>query len=219
MPSTSRHTPHVGADPAALWRLFALDQAEPAATADHLEPDRGGADGGAGDRPEYWVQHLRNTVDFQRGMAALMDEGPRVFMEMGPGRALSSLAQANGVPAAQVVQALRHPEQAMADDAWHIGTIARLWACGVAVDWEPVWAGARRNRVPLPTYAFQRKALFHRPRSSATAEEAQAPVCPGRGHGPTGAGSRIGGPSFCRRSRHCGTGLRPRRRSWLVFLG
>lgn len=123
--------------------------------------------------PDYWVRHLRNTVDFQRGMAALMDE-PRVFMEMGPGRALSSLAQANGVPAAQVVQALRHPEQAMADDAWHIGTIARLWACGVAVDWEPIWAGARRNRVPLPTYAFQRKPYFIAP-GKAAAEEA-APV-------------------------------------------
>jgi len=49
--------------------------------------------------PEYWVQHLRNTVNFQPCMATLMATGPRVFVEMGPGRALSSLAQANGVPA------------------------------------------------------------------------------------------------------------------------
>lgn len=124
--------------------------------------------------PEYWVQHLRNTVDFQRGMAALKDT-PRVFMEMGPGRALSSLAQANGVPAGQVIAALRHPEQAMADDAWHIGTIARLWACGVAVDWEPIWAGGRRTRVPLPTYAFQRKPYFIQP-GKAAAEEAALPA-------------------------------------------
>ena len=99
---------------------------------------------------------------------------PRVFMEMGPGRALSSLAQANGVPSGQVVQALRHPEQAMADDAWHIGTIARLWACGVAVDWEPIWAGARRNRVPLPTYAFQRKPYFIAPGHAAAIHILQA---------------------------------------------
>ena len=44
--------------------------------------------------PEYWVQHLRNTVNFQPCMATLMADGPRVFMEMGPGRAMSSLAQA-----------------------------------------------------------------------------------------------------------------------------
>jgi len=127
--------------------------------------------------PDYWVQHLRNTVHFQPCMARLMADGPRVFMEMGPGRALSSLAQANGVPAGQIIAALRHPEQAMADDAWHIGTIARAWACGVAVDWGQIWAGARRNRVPLPSYAFQKKPYFIAPGKAQTAE---APALPAR---------------------------------------
>ncbi len=126
--------------------------------------------------PDYWVQHLRNTVNFQPCMASLMADGPRVYMEMGPGRALSSLAQANGVPAGQVIPALRHPEQAMADDAWHIGTIARLWACGVHVDWEQIWAGARRNRVVLPSYAFQKKPYFIEPGRAATVEAQALPA-------------------------------------------
>ena len=126
--------------------------------------------------PEYWVQHLRNTVNFQPCMATLMADGPRVFMEMGPGRALSSLAQANGVAAGQVIPALRHPEQAMADDAWHIGTIARAWACGVSVDWEQIWAGARRNRVVLPTYAFQKKPYFIAPGRAAEVEAQALPA-------------------------------------------
>lgn len=125
--------------------------------------------------PDYWVQHLRNTVNFQPCMATLMAEGPRVYMEMGPGRALSSLAQANGVPSGQIIPALRHPEQAMADDAWHIGTIARAWACGVAVDWDQIWAGARRNRVVLPTYAFQRKPYFIEPGKAAMGEARALP--------------------------------------------
>ncbi len=113
--------------------------------------------------PDYWVQHLRNTVDFQSCMATLLAEPGRVYLEMGPGRAMSSLAQANGVAAGQVIAALRHPEQRMADDAWHLATIARLWACGVPVDWEPVFGGVRRLRVPLPTYAFQKKPYFIAP--------------------------------------------------------
>jgi acyl transferase domain-containing protein len=100
----------------------------------------------------------------------------RVYMEMGPGRALSSLAQANGVAGGQIVQALRHPEQAMADDAWHIGTIARLWACGVAVDWEQIWGGARRNRVVLPSYAFQKKPYFIEPGKAASVEARALPA-------------------------------------------
>lgn len=110
--------------------------------------------------PAYWVAHLRHTVDFHACMATLSATPGRVYVEMGPGRALSSLARANGVPGGQVIAALRHPEQDMADDAWHLASIARLWACGVAVDWAPVWGGARRNRVPLPGYAFQRRDYF-----------------------------------------------------------
>ena len=125
---------------------------------------------------DYWVAHLRNTVNFQACMTTLAATPGRVFMEMGPGRALSSLAQANGVAMGQVIPALRHPEQKIADDAWHMATIARLWACGVPVDWLPIWGEARRNRVPLPTYAFQKKPYFIAPASSPAVEAAALPA-------------------------------------------
>ncbi len=125
--------------------------------------------------PAYWVAHLRNTVMFQDCMATLTATPNLVFVEMGPGRALSSLAQTNGVAGAQVIPALRHPEQAMADDAWHMLSIARLWACGVPVDWQPIWGDARRNRVVLPGYAFQRKEYFIAP-GTATVHEAPLPM-------------------------------------------
>jgi acyl transferase domain-containing protein/thioesterase domain-containing protein/NAD(P)-dependent dehydrogenase (short-subunit alcohol dehydrogenase family)/acyl carrier protein len=126
--------------------------------------------------PDYWVQHLRNTVNFQACMATLMAKPGRVYMEMGPGRAMSSLAQANGVGQACVIPALRHPEQKIFDDAWHVASIARLWACGVAVDWEPIWGGAKRNRVVLPTYAFQRKPYFIEPGKGAEIDAAALPA-------------------------------------------
>ena len=125
--------------------------------------------------PEYWVAHLRNTVMFEACLKTLTATPNRVYMEIGPGRAMSSLAQANGVAAAQVIPALRHPEQKIPDDQWHIATIGRLWACGVPVDWEPIWGDARRNRVPLPGYAFQRKPYFIAP-GRALAEEDPAPA-------------------------------------------
>ncbi len=127
--------------------------------------------------PGYWVQHLRNTVNFRACMETLIATPGRVYMEMGPGRALSSLAQANGVGTGQVIPALRHPEQKMADDAWHIASIARLWACGVAVDWAPIWGEARRLRVPLPGYAFQKKPYFIEP---GRPQEAEAEALPAR---------------------------------------
>lgn len=126
--------------------------------------------------PDYWVQHLRNTVNFRACLETLAKVPNRVFMEMGPGRALSSLAQANGVAAAQVIPALRHPEQQVADDAWHMATIARLWACGVPVDWTPIWGEGPRHRVPLPTYAFQKKPYFIEPSKPSVIEAEALPA-------------------------------------------
>ncbi len=126
--------------------------------------------------PAYWVAHLRNTVQFRLGIETLKRDAKRVFMEMGPGRAMSSLAQANGVAAGQVIPALRHPEQSVGDDAWHMTSIARLWACGVTVDWAQIWGDAPRRRVPLPSYAFQRDAYFIEAAVPSAVMDAEMPL-------------------------------------------
>ncbi len=126
--------------------------------------------------PAYWVGHLRHTVRFADGIAHLREGLARVFLEVGPGRVLASLAQANGVPAARAINALRHPEQPVADDAWHLATLARLWANGVEADWDQVWAGIPRRRLPLPTYPFQRKPYFIEPGTARVAEAAALPA-------------------------------------------
>ncbi len=122
--------------------------------------------------PMYWVRHLRNTVHFADGLATLKQDSQRVYLEVGPGKALGSLTQANGVPASQVINSLRHADHAVADDVWFLGTLGRLWATGVPVDWEPIWGEARRHRVPLPTYAFQRKPYFIEPGKARSTQEA-----------------------------------------------
>lgn len=114
--------------------------------------------------PDYWVGHLRNTVRFADCITTLAQQPGRVYLEVGPGKALSSLTQAHGgVPGQQVLSSLRHPDEAIADDAYFLGVIGRLWAVGVKVDWDQVWGEARRQRVPLPTYAFQRARYFIEP--------------------------------------------------------
>ena len=110
--------------------------------------------------PDYWVAHLRNTVHFADGMAHLSREKGRVYLEVGPGRTLASLAVANGVPANQSLATLRHPDHQVADDEWFIATLTRLWALGVAVDWPQFWGDVPRQRVVLPTYPFQRQRYF-----------------------------------------------------------
>ena len=120
--------------------------------------------------PDYWVSQLRHRVEFGACIRTLAKSDGQVFLEVGPGKALSSLAPMNeGVQTGQVLSSLRHPDQDVADDAYFLGVIGRLWACGVEADWQQIWGEARRLRVPLPTYAFQRKRYFIEPRVGAVA--------------------------------------------------
>ncbi|UWR84963.1 acyltransferase domain-containing protein [Phaeobacter inhibens] len=123
--------------------------------------------------PEYWVGQLRNTVMFSACLDTLAEQPNRLYLEVGPGKALSSLAQmAPAIKPGQVLSSLRHPDQTMADDAYFFGVIGRLWAAGLEADWDQIWGDARRQRLPLPTYAFQRSRYFIEPAAPTTAETA-----------------------------------------------
>jgi acyl transferase domain-containing protein/thioesterase domain-containing protein len=140
--------------------------------------------------PDYWVGHLRGTVRFADGIATLRENPERVYLEVGPGRALATLAQANGVMGGQPVPAsLRHPDDTVADDRHFVATLGRLWALGAGPDWSQLWGEARRRRVPLPGYAFQRARYFVEPGRGAAVEDAT--VLPARHEDVAGFGYRL----------------------------
>ncbi|SEK20422.1 Acyl transferase domain-containing protein [Roseivivax marinus] len=113
--------------------------------------------------PDYWVEHLRHAVRFAECVGTLA-RPDRVFLEVGPGRALASLARQHPeVDGQAVVSSLRHPDEAIADDRHHLEVVGRLWALGVEADWAQVWGEGRRNRVVLPGYAFQRQPYYIAP--------------------------------------------------------
>ncbi len=111
--------------------------------------------------PAYWVGHLRGAVRFADGLATLAETRTRVYLEVGPGKALTSLAgQHPHIDANQTINTLRHPDDPVADDAYFLATLGRIWAVGGSFDWDQYWGEATRNRVVLPTYAFQRAPYF-----------------------------------------------------------
>lgn len=114
--------------------------------------------------PDYWVAHLRETVWFSDCIATVATEPGLVLLEVGPGKTLSSLARMHpDVKAPQLsVPTMRHADEAVADDAYLLAALGRLWAAGGALDAERVFAPDRR-RVALPTYAFQNQTYFIAP--------------------------------------------------------
>ncbi|HEX5054373.1 MAG TPA: SDR family NAD(P)-dependent oxidoreductase [Planctomycetota bacterium] len=126
-------------------------------TGDWIQPER------AAD-PEYWVEHLRATVRFQDGVATLLSGGDRVFVEIGPGRALATLVRQHERAAKSTcLVSMPHAKDAVSADRFALDAVGRLWQLGVPIDWTAFHGGAGRRRVPLPTYAFQRQRHWIEP--------------------------------------------------------
>ncbi|MGH3758254.1 SDR family NAD(P)-dependent oxidoreductase [Actinophytocola sp.] len=116
----------------------------------------GWADGARVTDPAYWARHLREPVRFADCVTTLCKDGPTAMIECGPGRQLASLA-APLVPAGGPRPLPSLPGRDEERDAAEVllGTAGRLWTLGVAPD--PAALGPAGNRVPLPTYPFQRQ--------------------------------------------------------------
>jgi acyl transferase domain-containing protein len=129
---------------------------------------------------DYWMRHLRQTVRFGDGVGFLQAEPGRIFLEVGPGRALAALVQRSGSkPAVPAITSARQAEEQV-DDVAHLLTAAgQLWCAGVKIDWANFYAGQRRGRVVLPTYPFERQRYWidaPPPAQAAPAPAAAAPT-------------------------------------------
>jgi amino acid adenylation domain-containing protein/non-ribosomal peptide synthase protein (TIGR01720 family) len=109
--------------------------------------------------PGYWLRHMRETVRFSDGLAALSEMGGLRLLEVGPGNALASLARKHGrlIDASQVLRSLPHPSEKIPASATMREALGRLWLSGCRVDWHTFHESERRRRVHLPTYPFERR--------------------------------------------------------------
>ncbi len=126
--------------------------------------------------PQYWVRHLRNTVRFADGLQELLKDANRMLLEVGPGRTLASLARQHpGRPATQpVLNSMRHPDEQVADAAYALGQLGRLWAAGAQVDWAAFRGTEKRRRVQLPSYQFDHVRHWVEPGIAALAATHEA---------------------------------------------
>jgi thioester reductase-like protein len=107
--------------------------------------------------PRYWAAHLRRPVRFADGVREVFARPGRVLVEVGPGRALSSLTTAQRLaPTPVAVPTMGLPRDSLPDLAHLVGAVGKLWQTGVPVDWQAFHGDARPARVPLPGYPFQR---------------------------------------------------------------
>jgi acyl transferase domain-containing protein/acyl-CoA synthetase (AMP-forming)/AMP-acid ligase II/NADPH:quinone reductase-like Zn-dependent oxidoreductase/acyl carrier protein/ubiquinone/menaquinone biosynthesis C-methylase UbiE len=108
--------------------------------------------------PEYWRDHIRQPVQFQRGIRTLHDRGVSSFVEIGPRATLLAMGQAStGPDGAAWLPSLRpgRPDWAVILDS-----LRSLYLSGARVNWRGFDQGYGRTRVSLPTYPFQRQRYW-----------------------------------------------------------
>src|SRR5205085_6138022 len=104
--------------------------------------------------PDYWANHLRQTVRFQEGIEELLKESELVFLEVGPGQILSATIKQYAMNGRQptAISTMRPAKAGLADDEFLLGALGQLWLAGVDINWPQLYAHERRGRLPLPTY-------------------------------------------------------------------
>lgn len=116
--------------------------------------------------PHYWAQHLRQTVQFAPGIAELLLQADAIFLEVGPGRTLATLAKHQASDRI-ILTSLPHHQEAVEDGQSLLHTLGRLWLSGVPVHWANFYTHQSRHRVPLPTYPFERQRYWIDPPQSS----------------------------------------------------
>ncbi|KJS58922.1 hypothetical protein VM95_30480, partial [Streptomyces rubellomurinus] len=112
--------------------------------------DTAGLDG------DYWYRNLSSEIRFEQATRALLADGYRTFLEVGPhpglvGGLQETLEDAGPIGPTAVVGTLRRDQSG---PQRLLTSLAELHVHGVTVDWPAVFAGTGARRVPLPTYPF-----------------------------------------------------------------
>ncbi|MGA5818082.1 SDR family NAD(P)-dependent oxidoreductase [Kitasatospora sp. NPDC094028] len=105
---------------------------------------------------DHWFRNLSSEIRFEQATRALLADGYRTFLEVGPhpgliGGLQETLEDAGPIGPTAVVGTLRRDQSG---PQRLLTSLAELHVHGVTVDWPAVFAGTGARRVPLPTYPF-----------------------------------------------------------------
>jgi acyl transferase domain-containing protein len=128
---------------------------------------------------DYWCRQLVATDRLAEHLPALADLCDR-FLEPGPHPTLLPVVR----------QTLRGDSRFQADECWLctlrdesdegkqiLKTLSALYRAGLDIDWESFYLQARRRRMTLPTYPFERKRFWvDRPRARVSAVTSKGPI-------------------------------------------
>jgi acyl transferase domain-containing protein len=119
--------------------------------------------------PVYWTRHLREAVQFSSGISQLRQDENTLLLEVGPGAVLATLARQHPAKSDDqlVISSLGDSSTQASECVAIQHALGQLWLGGIEPDWKKFHAEAKRSRVSLPKYPFERKKFWLDAPSSA----------------------------------------------------
>ncbi|KST70373.1 type I polyketide synthase [Mastigocoleus testarum] len=107
---------------------------------------------------KYWRNHTREAVRFTVGINTLIEQGYKLFVEIGPKPILCNLGKRYN----QDISATWLPSLVEGKDNWQVllESLSNLYVRGVNVNWQGFEENKLRILLSLPTYPFQRKRYW-----------------------------------------------------------
>ena len=106
----------------------------------------------------YWRVHVREAVQFEKGMETLAGQNCQVYLEIGPSPVLLGMGKRcmkDG--SGEWLPSLRKGRE---DWQQMLDSLGRLYVQGARVDWVGFDRDYERRKVSLPTYPFQRQRYW-----------------------------------------------------------
>ncbi len=115
--------------------------------------------------PQYWLDHLLHTVKFSDGIAFLEHRFSKpVYLEVGPGLGLSTLAKRNGVDDFRVINTLPHAKSQEEAHLSLLNSLGALWSRGADIKLKKFLSGfygiSHIRNLSLPPYVFDKKVCW-----------------------------------------------------------
>lgn len=110
--------------------------------------------------PNFWARHLREPVNFQAAVAAAVPGGSAIFLEIGTGQALCSLVRQQFEASSEYAYLSSLADGGQSDQSAVLAQLANLWSQGANVNWTAFHQQAKRQRVGLTPYPFDRQRYW-----------------------------------------------------------
>jgi amino acid adenylation domain-containing protein/non-ribosomal peptide synthase protein (TIGR01720 family) len=109
--------------------------------------------------PTYWVRQTQEPVLRAAGLDSLLERQDTLFIEVGPGDIFTTSAINHRLAKQSrlILPTLTHEGRATGDSSrqW-LDCLGKIWCAGFDLDWRLSWSSARRARVALPVYPFEK---------------------------------------------------------------